>query len=520
MFGWRRRRDGFEWREYVRTTILLRRKNRRDRVEQAAKAAVDGLKVAGERGAAAGAAGAHAVGRGAKAAGQQGMAAGLAGAHVVGRGAKAAGQYGVEAGASGAQALGRGARAAGRRGLAMSAAGARLAADRFRASLPRVLAFLRVCAGAVAAALIWLWQRAYGLLRLAVRVLVPALAACGRALDPVLFVLRQPHIALPLAIAGGMALLGAGVRVAFEGLDRDAGIALAIGLVVAGLLLTARLSHSKPDFLAVSAQWCVAWLRWLAGGAARLGALVPQRLGHGALRAVAAVVVMLAVACGGWLIWRALPTYSMLAGLLPQSQAVTGRAVAVSGDALRVAKVTVRMSGIEAPAYAQTCLSERGRRWRCGVVAKTALARLVRRRTVTCDLSGAPDEHGHAAGRCRLDEADIAAELVRGGHVFAKTGLFAAYRGQEDAARAAKAGIWRGKAERPSDYRAQKWEQAKSDAPDGCPIKGNVNRGRRIYVLPWAKGYERVRISRRRGERWFCSEEEARAAGWKPSGQS
>ena len=59
MFGWRRRKDGFEWREYVRTTILVRRKNRRDRVAHAGKAAVQGLKVAGGRGAAAGAKGAR-----------------------------------------------------------------------------------------------------------------------------------------------------------------------------------------------------------------------------------------------------------------------------------------------------------------------------------------------------------------------------------------------------------------------------------------------------------------------------
>ena len=63
MLGWRRRKDGFEWREYVRTTILVRRKNRRDRIVRAGGAAVDGLKVAGERGAAAGAIGAQASAR-------------------------------------------------------------------------------------------------------------------------------------------------------------------------------------------------------------------------------------------------------------------------------------------------------------------------------------------------------------------------------------------------------------------------------------------------------------------------
>ena len=54
MLGWRKRNDGFEWRDYVRTTILVRRKKRRDRVGEAANAAVENLKAAGMRGAAAG----------------------------------------------------------------------------------------------------------------------------------------------------------------------------------------------------------------------------------------------------------------------------------------------------------------------------------------------------------------------------------------------------------------------------------------------------------------------------------
>ncbi|HSS87207.1 MAG TPA: hypothetical protein VLL30_25955, partial [Reyranella sp.] len=79
MFGWRKRNDGFEWREYVRTTILVRRRNRRDRVGEVAKDAVHNLKAAGQRGAAAGAVGAQALGRGAAAAGQKGVFYGAAG---------------------------------------------------------------------------------------------------------------------------------------------------------------------------------------------------------------------------------------------------------------------------------------------------------------------------------------------------------------------------------------------------------------------------------------------------------
>ena len=50
MLGWRKRNEGFEWREYVRTTILVRRKHRRDRIGEAGKAGIDNMKAAGQRG--------------------------------------------------------------------------------------------------------------------------------------------------------------------------------------------------------------------------------------------------------------------------------------------------------------------------------------------------------------------------------------------------------------------------------------------------------------------------------------
>lgn len=53
---------------------------------------------------------------------------------------------------------------------------------------------------------------------------------------------------------------------------------------------------------------------------------------------------------------------------------------------------------------------------------------------------------------------------------------------------------------------------------DACNIKGNVNtRGERIYHVPGQEYYEETRIVAAHGERWFCSEAEARAAGWRKS---
>ncbi|WP_025661780.1 hypothetical protein [Rhizobium sp. IBUN] len=53
-----------------------------------------------------------------------------------------------------------------------------------------------------------------------------------------------------------------------------------------------------------------------------------------------------------------------------------------------------------------------------------------------------------------------------------------------------------------------------------CNIKGNVSidSGERIYHVPGQHYYEATKISPQYGERWFCSEQEARAAGWRKAG--
>ncbi|WP_024882349.1 phospholipase D-like domain-containing protein [Methylosinus sp. LW3] len=58
---------------------------------------------------------------------------------------------------------------------------------------------------------------------------------------------------------------------------------------------------------------------------------------------------------------------------------------------------------------------------------------------------------------------------------------------------------------------------ANSAAPTtSCAIKGNISRrGERIFHKPGEPFYDRVKIDQSAGERWFCSEQEAVAAGWR-----
>lgn len=54
-----------------------------------------------------------------------------------------------------------------------------------------------------------------------------------------------------------------------------------------------------------------------------------------------------------------------------------------------------------------------------------------------------------------------------------------------------------------------------------CNIKGNIsiNSGERIYHVKGQEFYRATKISPQYGERWFCSEEDARTAGWRKAGR-
>jgi len=53
--------------------------------------------------------------------------------------------------------------------------------------------------------------------------------------------------------------------------------------------------------------------------------------------------------------------------------------------------------------------------------------------------------------------------------------------------------------------------------PVNCLIKGNISSGGKIYHVPGRDSYDETRIEESKGERWFCTEAEARAAGWRPA---
>ncbi len=199
------------------------------------------------------------------------------------------------------------------------------------------------------------------------------------------------------------------------------------------------------------------------------------------------------------------------------AETLTGRARVVDGDTLEIAGDTVRIFGIDAPEHGQVCQTADGSDWDCGAWAGQELARRVRAQRLTCRGSER-DRYRRLVATCSVEGADLAEGLVRDGVAFAYLKYSRRYLAQEKQAAVAGAGLWQGRAARPEDFRAEAAAVARtiaSGAPEGCAIKGNISASGRIYHMPGQQDYDTTRISAARGERWFCSEAEAVAAGWR-----
>jgi len=455
VFWWRKRNEGFEWRDYVRTTILVRREQRRQKLKDVQAAAA---------------------------------------AHV-----KDAGKRGLEASVSGARTAGSGA------WHGLKTAASTLAGLTLRAATATGSALVATAA--------WL---ASAMSTLAQRIGEPL----GPLLDPALAYVQELRPNLTLKIIAILTGFGAAYRTWAFGFDGDAIVATVISAVTAVLVLLAHLTDPRRSRRPDARENLLNRLRSTEFA-------FPGRQRFSVRTASVAALGLIALATGVTLISQYATPLLVAGGSSapattgalpdPDPSKLEGRATALSGDSLRIGGTLVALDGIEAPEPTQSCQRKSGK-WRCGLAAKEALADLVRGRRISCEIVDEDDSGARA--RCYTGEDDIAQKLVRKGNVFSNGGFLSRYAEAEDDAQSEKIGLWAGDAERPQDYRDKRWEEAKRTAPDGCPIKGRIRSGSRTYVLPWSESYDSVQLRTSRGERWFCSESEAQAAGWSPASRS
>jgi endonuclease YncB( thermonuclease family) len=215
--------------------------------------------------------------------------------------------------------------------------------------------------------------------------------------------------------------------------------------------------------------------------------------------------------------------------------------VVMDGDTLQVDRTIYRLDGIDAPEIDQTCLDQNGNVWPCGVAARDRLSAHIGDRAVRCDDKGTDPIYKHRkSGICSVEgEATTLNEwLVREGWAIrvepSAKGRFAT---EEADARENRRGLWQGCFAEPRDLRGWNLNGARlvgggcqaghenlarsklfrvdTAMPPGCPIKAKLALRavgyEGIYHLPSCGSYLRLK----RANRWFCSEQDALAEGYR-----
>lgn len=196
----------------------------------------------------------------------------------------------------------------------------------------------------------------------------------------------------------------------------------------------------------------------------------------------------------------------------------------VDGDTLKVrvgAKTErVRVIGIDTPELAsRECYAQQASSTMQSLVQSTKV------RLVADPTQANRDRYDRLLRHVLLaDGRSVAQLLIAGG--FGREYTYdrayygqAAYRKAQASAREAHLGIWSSgcAVAAPPAPLAQPGTSA-SGTCSNPTIKGNINsEGERIYHVPGGQFYAVTKISTAKGERWFCTEEQARAAGWRAS---
>ena len=240
---------------------------------------------------------------------------------------------------------------------------------------------------------------------------------------------------------------------------------------------------------------------------------------------------------------RLFPIILILAAILLAAPSFAATAVVHDGDSIQLGDVTYHLDGIDAPELDQVCIDDHADPWSCGVDARDQLGKLINGRAVHCDDLGVDKttfKRRHI-GVCTAegDATSLNLEMIQQG--FATSVEPSQKIHTKDDAAAAKAdkrGLWKGCFVAPQEFRAGKKDGAllggscRADRdkeirgvlfpedlamPPSCPIKGKfavrarVTGNVGIYFLQGCLSY----AGTTQPDRWFCSEDDARAAGFR-----
>jgi endonuclease YncB( thermonuclease family) len=232
----------------------------------------------------------------------------------------------------------------------------------------------------------------------------------------------------------------------------------------------------------------------------------------------------------------------LLSIVLPASHSSAATAIVRDGSTLQLGNVTYRLDGIDVPTIDQLCIDQNADSWTCGIEARDQLAKLIGGKQVRCDdLGPDPATRKRRIGVCKIEgeTTSLSQLLVRNGFALnVEASASGRFKVDEARARDDRQGLWKGCFAAPREFRIAKKDgpllgaACRTDRdreirealfpedlvmPAGCNIKGKyavrarVTGDLGIYHLQACRSYP----GQTKPDRWFCSEEDAQAAGFR-----
>ena len=121
---------------------------------------------------------------------------------------------------------------------------------------------------------------------------------------------------------------------------------------------------------------------------------------------------------------------------------ILGKAIIIDGDTIHIGKNKIRLHGIDAPEYRQTCTIDK-EMWNCGVESKIALENFISKKRVNCEIIDV-DQYRRFIGICFLENQNINQYMVRNGWAIAYRYYSLKFVKDEEFAKKNKLGIWQG----------------------------------------------------------------------------
>ena len=232
--------------------------------------------------------------------------------------------------------------------------------------------------------------------------------------------------------------------------------------------------------------------------------------------------------------WLAAIFLLLLSGVA-QAADITGVPKIREGDHIQIGNHRIRLGGIDAPAVDQLCLNTKGERWTCGVAARDELIKHFGRKSWTCQTRAGPtaaaapwrvarptartSRNGwcRTAGRWRTRGSRATMRRMKKPRARPRPGCGRAPSSRRGTGASAtrRPPFSARSSRRSTPARSCLASASGSVAPSpDCTIKGNVNRsGECIFHQPTSRWYAKIEMKISKGTRWFCSVDEAEAAG-------